>query len=300
MAASNDLDAFLADIGPRWSQQVATNVRCVIERYDPLLAAVPRQGVTVTRDIAYGPDPRQQLDIFAKPGGTRRPIVLFMHGGAFVEGERNRSDQVYANVLHYFARHDLVGINTEYRLAPRHPFPCATQDVALALEWAIERAGAFGGDPDNIFLMGHSAGAAHVASLAYDPLFACAAHRHVAGSIIVSGRVRADNSVENPNARKVEAYYGSDAARYDELSPISHVRADSMPTFIAFAEFENPLIDLYCLELAYKLACAKRHAPALMRLPRHNHTSIIAHINTQEDRLGSAMRAFIAEHRRAA
>jgi hypothetical protein len=73
------------------------------------------------------------------------------------------------------------------------------------------------------------------------------------------------------------------------------VSADSPPAFIAFAEYENPLIDLYCLELAYRIAQVTRHAPALMRLPRHNHTSIIAHMNTAEDRLGEAIRTFVAD-----
>jgi len=59
------------------------------------------------------------------------------------------------------------------------------------------------------------------------------------------------------------------------------------------AEFENPLIDVYCLELAYRLAQAKGRAPQMLWLPRHNHTSIIAHLNTAEDVLGSAIRRFM-------
>ena len=148
--------------------------------------------------------------------------------------------------------------------------------------------------------MGHSAGGAHIGSYGYYARFDCPARRHVAGLIIISGRVRADNTSENPNARKVEAYYGTDTSRYEALSPVSHIDADSLPTFIAFGEYENPLIDLYCLELAHRIAQARRHAPAMMRLPRHNHTSMIAHINTGEDRLGAGIREFIAAHRRPA
>ena len=307
MNPADDLELFLAEIGPRWADSVAANVRAVVGRYSPLLAQAPKAGVEVRRDIAYGAHPRQRLDVFAKPitatatataTAGRRPVIVFVHGGAFVDGERNRSDEVYSNVLYYFARHDIVGINIEYRLAPEHPYPAATEDVALALQWAVRHAAEFGGDPDSIFLMGHSAGAAHVGSYGLDRRFLDEAHRHVAGLVIISGRVRADNSSENPNARKVEAYYGTDVSRYEDRSPVSHVSADSPPAFIAFAEYENPLIDLYCLELAYRIAQATRHAPALMRLPCHNHTSIIAHMNTAEDRLGAAIRAFVAEHRR--
>lgn len=314
LTPADDLETFLAEIGPRWASSVAANVREVVARYSPLLALAPKDGVEVTRDVAYGADPRQQLDVFVKStvkevvrdavqdiekqttGVTaRKPVIVFLHGGAFVDGERNRSEEVYSNVLYYFARHDMVGINLEYRLAPEHPYPSASEDLALALRWIVRHVAEFGGDPEAIFLMGHSAGAAHVGSYAFDRRFRDDAHRHVAGLIIVSGRVRADNGVENPNARKVEAYYGTDASVYEDRSPVSHVSADSPPAFIAFAEYENPLIDLYCLELAYRIAQATRHAPALMRLPRHNHTSIIAHMNTEEDRLGEAIRTFIAD-----
>jgi hypothetical protein len=55
---------------------------------------------------------------------------------------------------------------------------------------------------------------------------------------------------------------------------------------IAIAEFENPLLDLYGLELAHRLAVARRRAPRFIRLTGHNHISIVAHFNTIEDNLG--------------
>ena len=74
------------------------------------------------------------------------------------------------------------------------------------------------------------------------------------GLILVSGRVRADTLPENPNAKKVEAYYRtSDAEQLDTLSPISHVHAGSVPTLVAWAEYENPLIDVYSAELVIGL-----------------------------------------------
>ena len=60
--------------------------------------------------------------------------------------------------------------------------------------------------------------------------------------IVVSGRVRIDNLKENPNAKKVEQYYGTDASRFEGYSPVHHINRDSVATFVAWAEFENPLI----------------------------------------------------------
>ena len=61
----------------------------------------------------------------------------------------------------------------------------------------------------------------------------------------------------------------------------------------SYAEYEKPFLDVYALELAHRLAVAKRQAPPLLRLAGHNHTSSIAHINTADDQLGAAIRAFI-------
>ena len=293
----DDVRALLADVGPRWADDVAGNVRRMVDAFGPVLARAPKQGVEVARDIAYGPDARQQLDVYASPRDERQPVVVFVHGGAFVDGNRNRSAEIYANVLYFFARHGVIGINIEYRLAPAHPYPAGIEDVARAVAWTRANVARFGGDASRIFLAGHSAGAAHAAGYAYDERHHPAGGSGVAGLIVLSGRVRADNSAENPNARKVEAYYGSDASAYDDRSPVSHVSRRSVRTMIAFAEHENPLLDIYCLELAYRLAVAQRRAPRVLRLGGHNHTSLIAHINTGEDWLGREMLSFVAEGR---
>jgi acetyl esterase/lipase len=285
----------MAEIGPRWAEDKGGNVRRMVEAFTELLKSSPKDGIEVTRDIAYGKHPRQRLDLFMPRQAQRTGAALiFVHGGAFIEGNRNRTDEIYSNVLYYFARHGIVGANMGYRLADDTPYPGATEDVAAVVEWLRGRAADVGVDPARIFLMGHSAGGAHVGSYAYDKRLQPADGPHVAGLVVVSGRVRADNLPENPNARRVETYYGPDAARYDDLSPVSHVGPDSIPTFVALGEYENPLLDVYCLELAHRLAVAKRRAPPVMRLPGHNHTSMIAHFNTAEDALGRAILEFIA------
>jgi acetyl esterase len=285
--------ALMERLGPVWASDIPRHVREVIDAFDPILATAPKQGVSTFVDIAYGDDPRQQLDVFAEKSAQPRPVVVFVHGGAFVDGHRNRSAEVYANVLYYFARHGIVGVNIEYRLAPLHPYPSGIEDVAAAIAWVRANIARYGGDPAKIILVGHSAGAAHAAGFAYDHVLNPPMHGSVAGLIVISGRVRADALPENPNAQKVQAYFGLDIARYEALSPVNLVAAPCIPTLVAFAEYENPLIDVYCLELAYRVALAARRAPQVLRLDGHNHTSMIAHINTADDRLGQAMREFI-------
>lgn len=297
MTTSPSIRALLADIGPRWAQNIPAHVREVVAAYGPELARVPRTGVTLTRDLRYGDHERQCVDVFAPArSDTPRPVVVFVHGGAFVDGHRNRSPEVYANVLYYFARHGYVGVNVEYRLAPEFRYPRGTEDVAAAIAWVKREIGAFGGDPDCVFLAGHSAGAAHAASYAYDRRFHLDAGVGLRGLIVISGRVRADNGPDNPNAAKVEAYYGRDASTYDDASALTHVYPGCVPTFIAFAEYENPLIDRYCIELAARIASFERRAPRMHYARSHNHTSIVAHLNTDDDALGAEIRSFITLH----
>ncbi|OFW29454.1 MAG: hypothetical protein A3H97_21550 [Acidobacteria bacterium RIFCSPLOWO2_02_FULL_65_29] len=283
----------MVELGRNWGQNIPGHVRAMMDSFSALLADSPKDGVEVIRDIAYASHPRQQLDVFRSGGAGSLPVVIFVHGGAFVDGDRNRTAEVYSNVLYYFARNGVVGVNIEYRLAPGHRYPSGSQDVALAVRWLRENIAQHGGDPERIFLVGHSAGAAHAGSYAYDRRLQPASGPGVAGLVVLSGRVRAEMLPENPNARKVEAYYGADPAVLEDCSAVTHVSADSVPTMIAVAEYENPLLDVHCAELFHRLAAAKRRAPRMVWLAGHNHTSIIAHFNTAEERLGREILDFI-------
>ncbi len=70
-----------------------------------------------------------------------------------------------------------------------------------------------------------------------------------------------------------------------------------LPVFIINAEYENPLLDLYGIEFAHRLAVARRHAPRYMRLPRHNHISIVAHFNSGEETVGREILDFFEQLR---
>jgi acetyl esterase/lipase len=292
-----DLLALMREVGPIWRTNVSGHVDLMIQRFSEVLKHSPRDGLIEHPDIRYGDHERQVVDVFLPHQASRPPLVVFIHGGAFVSGHRNRSAQIYSNVLVYLAQHGIAGINVGYRLANDTNYPGATEDIARLIVWAREAAPQYGWDPAQIFLMSHSAGGAHAGSYGYDPRFRPADGNQLAGLIFISGRVRADNLPENPNAKKVEQYYGADASLYDSYSAVSHVDAQSPPTFVAWAEFENPLIDVYSAELVYRLAHARRKAPPSMWLPGHNHTSAIAHIGTSDERLGQAIVDFVLQPR---
>ena len=253
--------------------------------------------MSVVRDLPYGPHERHRVDVFAPPGAANADVVLFVHGGAFVRGTKSVNGEIYDNLPLWFARQGVVAVNVEYRLAPEAPYPGGAQDVADAVDWAIGHVAEYGGNAERIFLIGHSAGGAHVATYALEPRFAARRRTEVRGLVLISARLRADALPENPNAGGVRAYFGADPAAYEERSPVTYAERCDLPVFVAIAEYENPLLDVYGLEFAHRVARARGRAPRIVRAAGHNHTSIVAHFNTGEETLGREILAFFATGR---
>lgn len=110
----------------------------------------------IAQGVAFGPDTRQRLDIYAPIGATSRiPIILFVYGGSWNDGDRSN----YEFVGRAFAASGYLAFVMDYRLHPEHKFPAYVEDVALAISWAEHQGARFGGDPHSIFVVGHSAGA---------------------------------------------------------------------------------------------------------------------------------------------
>jgi acetyl esterase/lipase len=112
--------------------------------------------------IPYGSDARQVLDVYGPDGdaGTQHPVVVYLYGGGWQAGGRAQARPI-AQTL---AEHGIVTIVPDYRVYPQTTFPGFIEDAAAAVRWAHDHAHEYGGDPRNIILMGHSAGA-HIAAM---------------------------------------------------------------------------------------------------------------------------------------
>ena len=283
----------MAEIGPIWGSNIQKHRGHVVETYTPLHQAVSKAGIEVSHDLAYGPHERQKLDVFKPTQAKGAPVVVFVHGGAFVRGNKSDNGEIYDNVLYYFARKGCVGVNVEYRLAPESQYPGAAEDVRDSLAWIRANIAQYGGDPQRIFLIGHSAGGTHVATYVFDPVMARKDDDGLAGLVLISARLRADALPANPNAQAVRAYFGADESLYPARSPVTHAANSKLPVLIAIAEFENPLLDAYGAEMYQALRLSRERTPRLIQLMAHNHTSITAHMNTEEDILGEEILAFM-------
>lgn len=288
----------LAEVGPGWGKDIRGNIAKTLEVYTPILAAMPKDGVTVTRDLAYGEDPRHRLDMFRPEGKSGMPVVVFLHGGAYVAGERRLNDEVYGNVPMYFARQGMIGVNATYRLAPAAKWPAASQDVATLVRWLKANVASQGGDPNRIYLIGHSAGATHVASYAFIRSLQPPEGTGLAGLVLMSGRYMFDPSPDDPNLKNFQAYFGADRSTYPQQSPINHVKtAPKIPTHIVIAEYDNPDLDTQGAMLMAAYCERDRACPRFTRLEKHNHLSMTFQFNTRDDALGREIVEFIQRGR---
>ena len=125
-----------------------------------------------------------------------------------------------------------VGVNTTYRLAPQSPWPAAAEDLGAVVQWVADNIAARGGEPTRIYLMGHSAGAVHVASYVAHPEFQKVKGGGLAGAILVSGIY---DLTEGAPGDPEKAYFGSDPSVYAERSSIRGLQATKIPLMIAGA-----------------------------------------------------------------
>jgi acetyl esterase/lipase len=114
--------------------------------------------------IAYGPEPRQKLDLYTPKRRPVRATVLFLYGGSWKSGER----RLYRFLGQAMAGRGYQLAVADYRLYPEVRYPAFVEDGARAFAWVKHHIGGYGGDPARVFLMGHSAGAYNAAMLAVD------------------------------------------------------------------------------------------------------------------------------------
>lgn len=258
--------------------------------FSPLLPAVDE--ASVTRDISYGPDPRNRLDLFGSGQAAARPIVVFIHGGGFIMGDKGGAGQpFYTNFGAWAARQGWLGCTATYRLAPDNPWPAGSEDLAGLVGWLRAHAGEHGGDPDRIILVGQSAGAAHVASyVAGCGGFSTAEAPAIAGAILMSGIYDLANS---DHSSYEEAYYGSDPSRFATQSSVSGLARTPLPCLFTLAENDPENFHRQAALAIASWVAAKGKWPDFAILDAHNHITPVHMLGGAEDDVGPILKTFI-------
>lgn len=197
-----------------------------------LNATITRDGYTVKRDIAYGENPRQSLDIYIPDGATHAPVIVFYYGGSWQFGTKND----YRFLGQAFAEKGFITAVVDYRLYPEVKFPEFIEDGARAFAYIQAHAAQWGGDPSRVYVAGHSAGAYIAMKVGGDPTYLANAggrRSDVRGIIGIAGPY--DFLPFTDDAIKAIFSTAPDAA----TQPINHLTAPMPPVFLATGEDDD-------------------------------------------------------------
>ncbi|QZH75784.1 MAG: alpha/beta hydrolase [Erythrobacter sp.] len=261
---SPELRARLEELGPDLSPAMLGATEALMASIN--LGMDP--STQVERDLSYGPDPRHRLDVFSKGTPTGAPVLVYVHGGGFVMGDKHsESSPFYSNVGDFAARMGWVGVTMTYRLAPAHRFPSGVEDMRLFVDWLRANVAAHGGDPARIVLMGQSAGASHIAN------YLAHARDHavgIAGAVFLSGIYDVRTSAVNDFNK---AYYGEDVAGWGPASALAGLIASPVPLQFSVAEFDPDDFHRQAAQVVEQWTAAKGRLPEMHYLTGHNHLS---------------------------
>lgn len=246
--------------------------------YAPLFAEQkePYPNVTVTRDVAYGPDPLNKLDVFTPSGGASggRAVVIYVHGGGFTRGDKHAAGSPFHdNVMLWIAQQGMVGVNINYRLAPKSTWPAAHEDLAAAVRWAQQNIAQYGGDTDRVGLWGASAGASLIAGYLAHPQFYGPKGHGVKAAVMNSGFY--------DNDRGASPYFGSDPKELVESSSTEGLKKVTIPLFISHTEVDVPAA-IRLTEQTKKALCDAGRCPIYAVFKDHGHISQTYSIGTPD------------------
>jgi acetyl esterase/lipase len=260
--------------------------------YRPLHEKEPYAQIKVVRNVRYGTDARNLLDVFSSQSTTSpKPVLIFVHGGAFTRGDRRTGDSPFYDNVHLWAvRNGMVGVNMTYRLAPQNTWPAAQEDIRAAIGWVQQNISASGGDPKRIILMGHSAGAAHVAQYIAHAELHTQPNGGIAGGVMISGIFDTTTAENNP---PLQAYFGKDTSLYAARSALPGLIASKVPMLLAYAELDPEDFHKQSEQLNAALCQAGRCAE-LFKLIGHSHMSELYAVNTADTSFTEPLRRFLA------
>jgi acetyl esterase/lipase len=254
--------------------------------------------VQVVPDVAYyegtDADPlKHKLDLYLPKGRKDFPVIFFVHGGAWVHGDKGQMG-IYRRLGNFWAGHGIGAVITNYRLTPKVTHPGHVRDVARAFAWAHRNIARYGGRADRMFVCGHSAGGHLVSLLATNESFLKAEGltlRAIRGAIPLSG------VYDIPAGQRLfDRVFGLDPAARKEASPIRHVHAGLPPFLIVYADRDLPMCGRETSEAFCKALTGKQCSALTVEAAKRNHVTLILNAGREDDVVAQRILKFVADH----
>jgi acetyl esterase/lipase len=259
--------------------------------------AAERLPVRVVKDIAYRAGPadaagKDRLDLYLPQDKTNTPVIVWYYGGALQEGDKRDATEVGA--AQRFAAAGIITAVVNYRLSPGVAHPAHIEDAAAGFAWVKRHIAEYGGDPNRVFLVGHSAGAYLLALLATDERYLAAqglSARDIRGLVPVSAFYWVERTGVAPDRPKT--VWGSDERVWKDASPAHHLRAGMPPMQIVYADGDEPWRRQQNEEFEREVRQAGNAQVGIVRIANRTHMSILGHLKDDDDPASNAIIAFV-------
>lgn len=217
---------------------------------DALNATISRDGYAVVRDIAYGSEERQKLDLYVPDHHPNAPVIVFFYGGSWQQGSKDD----YRFLGQAFASKGFITAVVDYRLYPSVRFPAFVEDAALATSYLHHHISKFGGNPDALYVAGHSAGGYLAMMIGADPVYmekAGGKRNWIRGIIGIAGPY--DFLPLTDDTLKIIFATAPDA----QTQPINHITRKLPPVFLATGDNDDTVDPRNSKRVAKKLEALK-------------------------------------------
>ena len=229
------------------------------------------------------------LDVYIPKGKSNFPVVFFVHGGAWFAGDK----AVTSNFGIALASLGIGVVNVNYRLFPNVKYPENIKDVARAFYWTVENIHKYGGDPDSVFVAGHSAGA-HLASLLATNEKYLRNHSKsqddIRGVIAISG-VYDILDIDNGMVKKIFP-----KSLRSDASPSRNVDRKTPPFILFYADNDMDDLDKHAYKMDKELAKYKVYGK-VVEVPERNHNTVLGRIGSSNEKATREILSFIRKYK---
>ena len=256
------------------------------------VASAEDAAVRVVRDVPYLNDgsPKHNLDLYVPEGRRGAPVIVSFYGGGLTAGDKGPQ----AFVGRRFAAAGIVTAVVNYRLTPEVTHPAHVRDAAASIAWVKRHAGEYGGDPNQLFVIGHSAGAYLAALIATDERYLAAEHlslSDIRGVVPVSAFYWVDRQDVAPARDK--RIWGSDSAAWADASPAHHLHNRVPAMLILYADGDDAWRRDQNTEAARAVKAAGSARVDIAQIAGRTHNSIWSRLEDPNDEVAERIIKFV-------
>jgi acetyl esterase/lipase len=244
------------------------------------------------KNIAYGPDSTEHmLDIYVPFESAAPPIVVFFHGGALREGDKE-DGHVLAERL---VPEGIGVVSANYRLSPAVRHPKHVEDAAAAVAWVIHHIGEYGGDAQNVFLSGHSAGGYLATLLVMDASYlsrAGVSADSIRGAMPLSPFLYVEETARD----RPKDVWGTDPADWLKASVSPYIGAGKRPMLLIYADGDDAWRREQNDRFRRSMLAAGNLDVRAVMVPDRDHGTLLSEMTASDDGVGMLAQTFVMSH----